>query len=99
MNRINDPLDDLSRRATALPLKLHKENQELRQELVKLYAREEKLLKLLHKGDLQLQGSEGLGHTENTVNELENLRKRYDALKKSKLGRMQLWYWRRQAGK
>lgn len=92
MNNINDPIDDLSRRASALPLKLHKENQELRQELVKLYAREEKHLRLLHKRDLQLNGTH---NPEDAV----NLRKRYEALKNSKLGRMQLWYWRRQAGK
>lgn len=31
--------------------------------------------------------------------ELEYLQRRYDALQKSKLGRLQLWYWRQKAGK
>ena len=31
--------------------------------------------------------------------DLVNLNKRYDALSKSKLGRLQLWYWRLRAGK
>jgi len=36
---------------------------------------------------------------EKISNELDTIQKRYDALRNSKLGKMQLWYWRLRAGK
>ncbi|MCW4466136.1 hypothetical protein OK351_11565 [Glutamicibacter sp. MNS18] len=121
-------LDVLASRISVLPTKLHKENQELKRELAALYAREEKLLKLIHTRDSQLAqlgkrdsapnpgldevpepapvaSTDYVAETENSSHgtgnskELVNLRRRYQALSQSKLGRVQLWYWRLRAGK
>lgn len=110
-------LKSLGERASYLPLKYQAENAELKQELVDLYKREIKLLKLIEKRDKQLEDAAAGklvripakkkfdGRTvdrQETVrlkSELEYLQRRYDALKNSKLGRLQLWYWRQKAGK
>jgi hypothetical protein len=120
-NSTSPRLADVAERATALPLKLNAENQRLKKELVKLYEREEQLLKYIDIQDRHLQGTAALKQLpakfvlgiavmdENDLVptteprpmgvDLFNLNKRYDALSKSKLGRLQLWYWRLRAGK
>lgn len=106
----------LGERASFLPLKYQAENAQLKQELVDLYKREMKLLKIINKRDEQLaqvasgksiklpikkkQVSRPADRKEiaRLNSDLEYLQKRYEALKNSKLGRLQLWYWRKKAG-
>lgn len=112
---------DMAERAKVLPLKLHAENKKLKKELIKLYEREEYLLKYISIQDRYLQGTTALKQLPanfvlGTValnesdlvsssepralgKDLVDLNNRYDALSKSKLGRLQLWYWRLRAGK
>ncbi|KAA0975332.1 hypothetical protein FQ154_14130 [Paeniglutamicibacter gangotriensis] len=112
---------DMAERAKVLPLKLHAENKKLKKELIKLYEREEYLLKYISIQDRYLQGTTALKQLPanfvlGTVDlnesdlvsssepralgkDLVDLNNRYDALSKSKLGRLQLWYWRLRAGK
>lgn len=47
----------------------------------------------------QLQRPVDRKQIESLKNDLEILQRRYEALKKSKLGRLQLWYWRKKAGR
>ena len=107
----------LGERASFLPLKYQAENAQLKQELIDLYQREVKLLKIIDKRDDQLaQVAAGLSiklpakkkivarpadrkEISRLNSELNYLQKRYEALKNSKLGRLQLWYWRKKAGK
>ncbi|MGP4989614.1 hypothetical protein ACTXIX_03840 [Glutamicibacter ardleyensis] len=106
----------LGQRASYLPMKYQAENAELKQELIDLYKRERKLLKIIDKRDDQLEQavagktirlpakkkpvSRPADRKEITRlrSELDYLQHRYEALKKSKLGRLQLWYWRKKAG-
>lgn len=111
-----EDLKALGERASFLPLKYQAENEQLKQELVDLYKREMKLLKIIDKRDEQLaqvasgrsiklpikkkQVSRPAERKEiaKLNSDLEYLQKRYEALKNSKLGRLQLWYWRKKAG-
>ncbi|KWR72169.1 hypothetical protein RN04_07840 [Arthrobacter sp. W1] len=111
-----EDLKALGQRASFLPLKYQAENEQLKQELVDLYKREMKLLKIIDKRDEQLaqvasgrsiklpikkkQVSRPADRKEiaRLNSDLEYLQKRYEALKNSKLGRLQLWYWRKKAG-
>ncbi|MBM7768240.1 hypothetical protein [Glutamicibacter nicotianae] len=111
-----EDLRALGERASFLPLKYQAENAQLKQELVDLYKREMKLLKIIDKRDEQLaqvtsgksiklpikkkQVSRPADRKEiaRLNSDLEYLQKRYEALKNSKLGRLQLWYWRKKAG-
>lgn len=112
---------DVAKRATVLPLKIHAENKKLKKELIKLYEREEYLLKYISIQNRYLQGTTALkqlpanfvlgtvslnendlvasGEPRALGKDLVTLNNRYDALSKSKLGRLQLWYWRLRAGK
>lgn len=107
----------LTNRASKLPIRLHKENQSLREELLKLYERETKLLKIIDRRDEQLVlAAQGIavkvparskpnqGQTmglelEKLKKKVDYLQQRHDALRASKLGSLQLWYWRQRAGK
>jgi hypothetical protein len=107
----------IAERASVLPLKFHAESMELKKELIKLYEREAKLIKIVNKRDEQLiLASQGipvrlparmskaaskapLKEVIRLKTDLELLQKRYDALRGSKLGRLQLSYWRLRAGK
>ncbi|PJJ43613.1 hypothetical protein ATK23_0808 [Glutamicibacter mysorens] len=111
-----EDLKALGERASFLPLKYQAENEQLKQELVDVYKREMKLLKIIDKRDEQLaqvasgrsiklpikkkQVSRPADRKEiaRLNSDLEYLQKRYEALKNSKLGRLQLWYWRKKAG-
>ncbi len=95
-------------------LNLHQEIHELSEELRALYERESRLLKMLDKRDKQLAqtpdgrhpkvapaatAQKGNPDSEKAMRELELLQKRYLALSRSKLGRLQLWYWRIKSGR
>ena len=117
INKDAQALSELGERASYLPLKFQAENEQLKQELIDLYKREVKLLKIIDKRDDQLEqmaaGKKLALPTKKKIvsrpadrkeitrlkSELEYLQHRYEALKKSKLGRLQLWYWRQKAGK
>lgn len=111
-NAEKDRLHVLQQNASNTHLGLHQKIRELTEELHSVYEREARLLKLVDKRDKQLDQIAGgrsiavpsanltgeSGHGGNSL-ELVLLKKRYAALSSSKLGRMQLWYWRFRAGR
>lgn len=117
INQKAQSLKALGERASYLPLKYQAENATLKQELIDLYKREVKLLKIIDKRDDQLADAAAGKTVQLPIkkkvvsrpadrkeiarlnSELEYLQHRYNALKESKFGRLQLWYWRQKAGK
>lgn len=105
-------LNQLQLNARNTHLGLHQEIRELTAELHELYEREARLLNLLDKRDKQLDSIDGgraiavpptQPYSDRVLDknslELDLLKKRYAALSGSKLGRLQLWYWRFRVGR
>ncbi|WP_461635899.1 hypothetical protein [Glutamicibacter soli] len=111
-NAEKDRLHVLQQNASNTHLSLHQKIRELTEELHSVYEREARLLKIVDKRDKQLDQVAGgrniavpsadqCSESDRGGNslELDLLKQRYVALSRSKLGRLQLWYWRFKSGR